>query len=139
MLLFKAMGLLIPSMRRAPSMAQKIVNGTFDDRDHAVETLVRHNDEVRRRVPPDKLLVFEVKEGWGPMCDFLGVEEPDVPFPHLNDREELPKMMRRRMATALAPTIGKTIVAVTVLLATQWTVRAVSTRSEGPGAQPVRA
>jgi hypothetical protein len=103
-------------------------DGRFGDRDHAVEVFVRHNEEVKRRVPPEKLLVFEVKEGWGPLCEFLGVEAPDGPFPHLNDRDQFPKMMRRQMATALAPAIGKTIVAASMLFAALWLLRLISTR-----------
>ncbi|XP_031571367.1 uncharacterized protein LOC116305565 [Actinia tenebrosa] len=43
-----------------------------------------HNDRVRSVVPPEKLLVFGVEQGWGPLCDFLGMETPDMAFPHLN-------------------------------------------------------
>lgn len=35
-------------------------------------------------VPKDQLLVFDVKEGWQPLCDFLGIPVPDIPFPHKN-------------------------------------------------------
>jgi hypothetical protein len=133
-LLFKAMGLLAPSMRRAPFMAEKIISdgtfgGHFDDRERAVEAFVRHNEEVKRRVPAEKLLVFEVKEGWGPLCEFLGVAEPDKPFPHFNDREEFPRMMRRQMATALALALGKAVVTVSVLLAVLWVLRLTQTPS----------
>jgi sulfotransferase family protein len=80
------------------SMTEEIVwrgtfDGKFEDKHHAIEVFNRHNEEVRRRVPKDRLLVYEVKEGWGPLCEFLGVEEPDKPFPHLNDAAE----MRRRI------------------------------------------
>jgi hypothetical protein len=60
-------------------------DGRFEDKSHAIDVFERHNEEVRRRVPPERLLVYEVKEGWGPLCDFLGVPEPDEPFPRLND------------------------------------------------------
>ena len=36
-------------------------------------------------VPADNLLVFEVKQGWEPLCKFLGVPQPETPFPHIND------------------------------------------------------
>ncbi len=49
-------------------------------------------DEVKRYVPKERLLVFEVKEGWKPLCDFLGVPVPDIPFPRSNDT---PTMLRR--------------------------------------------
>jgi hypothetical protein len=51
-------------------------------------------------------LVYEIKEGWGPLCDFLGVEEPDKPFPHLNDTHTFRKRIRRRIIFALAAPIA---------------------------------
>ena len=42
-------------------------------------------DAVKAQVPPEKLLVFNVKEGWAPLCHFLEVPIPDVPFPHAAD------------------------------------------------------
>jgi hypothetical protein len=47
-----------------------------------------HNEEVKRVVPADRLLVWGVKEGWGPLCEFLELPVPDEPFPHINDRTE---------------------------------------------------
>ncbi|MCK5941376.1 MAG: hypothetical protein KAI24_05350 [Planctomycetes bacterium] len=47
-----------------------------------------HNDAVRAAIPAEQLLVFEVKQGWGPLCTFLGVDAPDEPFPRTNDRGE---------------------------------------------------
>jgi len=46
-----------------------------------------HNAEVMRTVPRENLLVFNVKEGWEPLCGFLGVEVPNYPFPKGNDRK----------------------------------------------------
>jgi hypothetical protein len=40
--------------------------------------------EVIAAVPPDRLLVFDVAEGWEPLCAFLGKPVPAEPFPHLN-------------------------------------------------------
>jgi hypothetical protein len=68
-------------------------DGRFEDKHHAIEVFDRHNEEVRRRVPKERLLVYEVKEGWGPLCEFLGVEEPDKPFPHLNAAAEMRRMI----------------------------------------------
>jgi hypothetical protein len=63
-----------------------IFEGRFEDREFALEVFNRHIDEVKRSVPAEKLLVFDVRDGWGPLCAFLGVPEPDRSFPHLNDR-----------------------------------------------------
>jgi hypothetical protein len=45
----------------------------------------RWNEEVQRTVPEERLLVFEVRDGWEPLCRFLGVDVPDKPFPRAND------------------------------------------------------
>lgn len=84
-------------------MAREIIwdgtfDGEFEDESYAIEVFNRHNEEVRRRVPEDRLLTFEVSEGWAPLCDFLGVEAPEKPFPRLNDTAE----MRRRLRTVRA-------------------------------------
>ena len=34
-----------------------------------------------------------MKQGWGPLCEFLGVEEPDKPFPRLNDAGEVQRLI----------------------------------------------
>ena len=44
--------------------------------------------DVIRNVPSDQLLVFEVKQGWAPLCKFLGVPQPEGPFPNTNDTKE---------------------------------------------------
>ena len=53
-----------------------------------------HNEEVKRHVPADKLLVFTSKDGWEPLCAFLGVPVPDKPFPHVNDSDEFKRRLR---------------------------------------------
>jgi len=47
-----------------------------------------------------QLLEFSVKEGWGPLCAFLGVPVPDVPFPRLNSREEITYKLSRHAPPA---------------------------------------
>mmetsp|Transcript_34366 Transcript_34366/g.41523 ORF Transcript_34366/g.41523 Transcript_34366/m.41523 type:complete len:266 (-) Transcript_34366:56-853(-) len=44
-----------------------------------------HNAKVKAKVPANKLLVFNVKDGWGPLCTFLEKEEPTEPFPFVNE------------------------------------------------------
>jgi hypothetical protein len=59
--------------------------GKFADREHAIEVFEEHNARVKREIPADRLLVFEVAQGWEPLCSFLGVPVPETPFPRLND------------------------------------------------------
>ncbi len=61
----------------------------FTDRAFAMAQFERHNAEVRRTVPAERLLVYSVKEGWAPLCEFLNVPVPDKPFPHVNDRADI--------------------------------------------------
>ncbi|HEU4618499.1 MAG TPA: sulfotransferase [Gammaproteobacteria bacterium] len=67
--------------------------GRLDDRDFMVEAFERHVGEVKRTIAPERLLVYEVKQGWEPLCEFLGVDVPASPFPRTNSREELRAMM----------------------------------------------
>jgi len=65
--------------------------GTFAD-GHAkpeqlIEQMHSHNEQVKRTVAPERLLVWEVSEGWEPLCDFLGVDVPATPLPHANERD----------------------------------------------------
>ena len=125
---------LLPGSRRIPAMAHKIIEqrafgGLIWDREHAISVYERHNEEVERSVPEEKLLVYEVKEGWEPLCRFLGKEVPDEPFPRVNDRVEFIGLMRRqalragayaparKLLIALAAIIGLAIIARTAALA----------------------
>jgi hypothetical protein len=68
-----------------------IFSDTFHDdlgRDNVLAVLRAHEADVIASVPPSELLVFDVAEGWGPLCDFLGVTVPETPFPRTNTTEE---------------------------------------------------
>jgi len=58
------------------------------DKEAAIAAAQRHNDEVKSTVPPDRLLVWRASDGWEPICDRLGIEVPDVEFPHRNTRAD---------------------------------------------------
>ena len=51
--------------------------------------------QVIKTVPKDKLLVFEAKDGWEPLCSFLGLPIPDTPYPRVNSGEEMGKSFDR--------------------------------------------
>lgn len=63
------------------------------DRDFMIDYFERRTRDIIAEVPPERLLVFEAKEGWAPLCNFLGVPVPDVPFPRVNSREEMLERM----------------------------------------------
>lgn len=62
--------------------------GRLHDRAFMTDYFRRHTEEVKAAFPPERLLVYEVREGWGPLCAFLGVAVPDEPFFAQNDRAE---------------------------------------------------
>jgi hypothetical protein len=68
-----------------------IFEQTFGDdlsRDNAVRVLRAHEDDVVASVPADQLLVFDVRDGWEPLCEFLAVPIPETPFPRTNSSAE---------------------------------------------------
>jgi len=64
----------------------------FADKDFAIDVFNRHNEQVKATVPAGQLLVYEIQQGWEPLCEFLGVEVPGEEFPHLNDAESFRRM-----------------------------------------------
>jgi hypothetical protein len=58
-----------------------LFEGRFEDRTHAVGVFRDWVDEVSSRVPTERLLVYDVAEGWAPISRFLGVGVPEAPFP----------------------------------------------------------
>jgi len=107
----KMMGKLIASAR-----ARKVVKcikffkktffanelqGQFQNKEFAKKAWEKHIADVKATVPKDKLLVYDVRDGWGPLCKFLGVQEPAEPLPHLNKKENfkemLPQLMKGKM------------------------------------------
>jgi hypothetical protein len=66
----------------------------FGDKKAMIAAFERHNDDVRRRVPPAQLLEWAPQDGWGPMCARLGVAVPEDPFPVTNTTAEFRAMLK---------------------------------------------
>ncbi|MGH8218118.1 MAG: sulfotransferase family protein [Steroidobacteraceae bacterium] len=77
--------------------------GDLHDRERMVAAYERHNAEVRRAVPAERLLVYELADGWEPLCRFLGVPIPDQPFPRSNSTEDFLRMVRSDEGDASKP------------------------------------
>lgn len=81
-----------------------VFDGRFHDRAHAIEVFEQHIETVRAYCDPERLLIFDVSEGWQPLCDFLDVPVPAGPFPHLNDASSLQRRFTGiRWGTRLGP------------------------------------
>ena len=72
----------------------------FSDRESTKLIYYEHIECVKKIIPTEKLLIYNVKEGWGPLCEFLDVEVPGIPFPKVNDTAE---MLRKFAIIKLMP------------------------------------
>ena len=63
--------------------------GRVKDRAFMTDWFERRNEAVIDGLPPERLLVYSPKQGWEPLCAFLGVPVPDGPFPRVNSRDEI--------------------------------------------------
>jgi Sulfotransferase domain len=88
-----------------PLIGERTFGMQFDEA-HMVAVFERHNDEVKRVIPPERLLVFEASQGWEPLCRFLDVPVPATPFPRTNTTEEFKARVaeRERLGTGSAQT-----------------------------------
>ena len=60
------------------------------DKAKAIFSYEDHNRRVKEIIPSDRLLEYDVKQGWEPLCKFLQVEEcPEIPFPKTNSSVSL--------------------------------------------------
>jgi hypothetical protein len=63
----------------------RVFGGRFADRDHALAVFEEHTRQVTVYLPADRLLVYDIGDGWAPLCGFLGLPVPATPFPHDNE------------------------------------------------------
>lgn len=99
-LFMKLVMLIAPHMRTMYPVITRIVwqntfDNRFEDKEYAIQIFNRHIEEVKQYVPAERLLVYNVQEGWEPLCRFLEVKVPvDKPFPHVNERVMIQRAMR---------------------------------------------
>ena len=116
------LGLVAPHQQRITAVTSRLAwdgvfGGLFEDRQHAIAVFNQYNQEVQRIVPHERLLVYDVKQGWEPLCAFLGVAVPvGKPFPRLNDTAEFRRIIRRMEAVAYGlPVVVVALVALAVV------------------------
>ena len=92
---------IMPAMQRPAEGQQRRLPGIFgplligqktfgDDfsEAHMIDVYEKHNAEVKRVIPANRLLVFQARDGWEPLCEFLGLKVPAQPYPNMNTTEE---------------------------------------------------
>ncbi len=76
-------------------IGEKTFGMNFDET-HMIAVFEQHNEQVKRTISAERLLVFEATQGWEPLCRFLGVPIPGMPFPLTNTTEEFQKRVEER-------------------------------------------
>lgn len=76
-----------------------LFDGDFTN--NAKEGYDSHYEHVRSLVPKDRLLEYNVKDGWAPLCKFLNVEHPGFEFPRGNTTETLNKRFEAALKLTL--------------------------------------
>lgn len=82
---------------------RKDFGGQIANRAFMVDYFNSWNRSVMAEVPGDRLLVFSPRDGWGPLCEFLHVPCPDLPFPWVHAREKKKKKLWKRRRQAPMP------------------------------------
>ncbi len=72
-------------------IVQDIFEGQMNDREHATRVFKAHVDAVGQTIAADRLLIYETGSGWDPLCEFLGVDAPEEPYPLTNSSKEFQK------------------------------------------------
>jgi len=81
-------------------------DGRMHDREHLVRRFNEHVADVRATIAPERLLVCEVADGWGPLCEFLEIPAPEEAFPHVNDTEAVQGLIRAIMDNGFQAVLG---------------------------------
>lgn len=98
----KSTGLVYPVQRKIINM---LFSGNFEK--NGKEVFNQHNANIVNTAPKEKLLVFDVKDGWKPFAEFLDQEVPAGDFPRINDMQEWHERSRKRKGLALTRVILK--------------------------------
>jgi hypothetical protein len=127
--MMRIIGWVMPAMRQGFQIVNDVIwNGTFGgrftDREHALRVFAQHTGDVLEAVSPERLLIFDVKEGWEPLCAFLDVPAPEgEPFPHVNDAESFRTRAQGRFAQSLLAAARPAAAGAAGLAALVWLTR----------------
>ena len=67
---------------------ESVFEGKMEDRPYVIGKFEKHNEQVIKEVPSERLLVVEPGDGWGSLCEFLEVPIPKTVFPKVNTTEQ---------------------------------------------------
>ena len=102
--------LVLPRANKVLDMINRTIwigefSGRFEDKEFAVDVFKKHIELVKTVFPEERLLVHSAKDGWQPLCDFLGVPVPDEPYPWLNESINFKRNLRIIKAVKWMPLV----------------------------------
>lgn len=80
-------------------ITERAFGGRLDDRQVLINAFEAHLEALRQALPPERVLFFNVADGWPPLCEFLERPIPDTPFPYSNSRDEFWDTFGRDLAS----------------------------------------
>jgi hypothetical protein len=93
---------LLPVFKYADeSIWETFFEGKFTNKEWAIKKFNAHTEEVKNIIPEDQLLIYQVKEGWEPLCKFLNCPVPTEAFPYTNKRQNFAKNIEKVMKTGI--------------------------------------
>eukprot|EP01039_Chlorochromonas_danica_P008007 gene8007-8833_t len=93
-----ALFLGFPTARFGEMLEKTFFHDTLHDdlsKENVIRCFVQHIEEVKMICPPHNLLIYDVSDGWSPLCHFLDKPTPPVKFPHTNDTKSFQDMVNR--------------------------------------------
>lgn len=97
------------------------LKNSMRSRSTAVAQYQQRIEDVKAAIPPERLLIFSVDQGWDPLCEFLNVDAPDTPFPKVNERAEFKQRFGKTKRAINIAIAGLLILAV-ALVGIIWTI-----------------
>jgi hypothetical protein len=84
----------MPILKFNGKLIEREFGKDYKNKKEVIRRFNQHNDAVMTTIPKEKLLVYNPREGWQPLCSFLGVPVPETPFPQSNKRDEFVKRIK---------------------------------------------
>lgn len=75
---------------------ETLFEGQFRNKEFIIQKYKDHIEEVKSIIPKDQLLLFDITQGWEPLCKFLNKEIPNETFPNTNDSKSFWERVNNR-------------------------------------------
>jgi len=105
------------AFQRVYRSVEKILIRNGDSREALIAAFEAHNQAVKAAVPPERLLIFDARDGYAPLCKFLGVPVPDEPFPHMNSGiAQVDRLIKKMLMQDLLKIYGPWLLGIIVVV-----------------------